>query len=113
MRGGGGGGGEGVKGQGEEERGGGGKGVGWGRALHRQTAAPLLARRRFCVFKKLHRCAFALLNNQEVGESIDRLGHGAGALKPPHAERNCIGFRETAFQKGGEKRKEMKDKKRS
>lgn len=66
------------------------------------------------VFKKVHRCAFALLNNQEVGERIDRPGHGAGALKPPHAERNCIGFRETAFQKGSKKKeeKEMKDKKK-
>lgn len=62
------------------------------------------------MFKKLHRCAFALLNNQEVGESIDGPGHRAGALKPPHAERNCIGFRETAFQKGGGG--EMKDKKK-
>lgn len=54
------------------------------------------------MFKKLHRRAFALLNNQEVGESIDRPGHGAGALKPPHAERNCIEFRERLpFKKGG------------
>lgn len=43
-------------------------------ALLLQTAAPLLARGRFCVFKKVHRCALALLNNQEVGESIDRPG---------------------------------------
>lgn len=101
MRGGGGGS-EGVKGQGEV-------GDGWGKEvvmvelLLCPTAATLLARGRFCVFKKLHRCAFALLNNQEVGESIDRPGHGAGALKLPHAERNCIGFRESAFQKVGKK----------
>lgn len=29
------------------------------------------------VFKKLHSSSFALLNNQEVGERIDRPGHGA------------------------------------
>lgn len=36
-----------------------------------QTAVPLLVLGWICVFKKLHRCAFALLNNQEVGERID------------------------------------------
>lgn len=30
-----------------------------------------------CVFKKLRSCSFALLNNQEVGERIDRPDHGA------------------------------------
>ena len=68
------------------------------------------------MFKKLHRCAFALLNNREVGERIDGPDHGARALKLPHAERNCIGFRETAFQNSKKKRKRkkkrrMKDKK--
>lgn len=64
---------------------------------------------RFCVLKKLHHCDSALLNYQDVGESIDRPGHRAGALKPPHAERNCIGFRKTVSKRkekkgGGKKR---------
>lgn len=33
-------------------------------------------------------------------------------MKPPHAERNCIGFRETAFQKAKEERKKKKKKER-
>lgn len=81
----------------------------WTLLDQRLTAAPTSARGRFCVFKKLHRCDFALLNNQEVGESIDKPGHRAGALKPPHAERNCIGFRKTALQKEkGKKKKRQK-----
>lgn len=43
-----------------------------------QTAVPLLVLGCICVFKKLHCCAFALLNNQEVGERIDGPDHRAG-----------------------------------
>lgn len=33
-------------------------------------------------------------------------------MKPPHAERNCIGFRETAFQKAKEEKEKKKKNER-